>query len=83
MEEGSVDMQKIHTDNNLAEVMIKPINTDKFKWCRSSCGLAEKLASMDLVSKEGWKDYQNDFKWENVRCKVFLALLGQRGQKWW
>ncbi|KAK0605571.1 hypothetical protein LWI29_028241 [Acer saccharum] len=41
VEDGSVDMQKIHTKENLADVMTKPINTDKFIWCRSSYGLAE------------------------------------------
>ena len=41
VEEGSVDMQKIHTDENLADAMSKPINADKFKWCRSAIGLAE------------------------------------------
>lgn len=41
VEEGSVDMQKIHTKDNLADVMTKPINADKFIWCRSSYGLLE------------------------------------------
>jgi ATP-binding cassette subfamily B (MDR/TAP) protein 1 len=41
VEEGSVDMQKIHTNDNLADAMTKPINADKFIWCRSSCGLSE------------------------------------------
>ena len=41
VEDGCVDMQKIHTSENLADVMTKPINTDKFVWCRSSYGLAE------------------------------------------
>ncbi|GJS79458.1 retrovirus-related pol polyprotein from transposon TNT 1-94 [Tanacetum coccineum] len=41
LEEGTVDMQKIHTDNNVADYMTKAINCDKFIWCRSSCGLAE------------------------------------------
>ncbi|GJX47497.1 gag-pol polyprotein [Tanacetum coccineum] len=41
VEEGTVDMQKIHTDNNVADYMTKAINCDKFIWCRSSCGLAE------------------------------------------
>ncbi|KAH9699234.1 Integrase catalytic domain-containing protein [Citrus sinensis] len=41
VEDGSVDLQKIHTKENLAEVLTKPINTDKFVWSRSSCGLAE------------------------------------------
>lgn len=35
-----VDMQKIHTDENLADVITKPISTDKFTRCMSSCGLA-------------------------------------------
>ena len=41
VEEGSVDMQKIHTKDNLADVMTKPINADEFIWCRSSYGLSE------------------------------------------
>ncbi|KAH9698451.1 hypothetical protein KPL71_024012 [Citrus sinensis] len=39
--DGSVDLQKIHTKENLADVLTKPINADKFIWSRSSCGLAE------------------------------------------
>ena len=39
VEEGSVDMQKIHTKDNLADAMTKPINAEKFEWCRSSYGL--------------------------------------------
>ncbi|GJU38493.1 hypothetical protein Tco_1191450 [Tanacetum coccineum] len=41
VEEGTVDMQKIHTDDNVADYMTKAINCDKFIWCRSSCGLAK------------------------------------------
>ncbi|KAH9794327.1 hypothetical protein KPL71_004856 [Citrus sinensis] len=41
VEDGSVDLQKIHTKENLADVLTKPINTDNFVWSRSSCGLAE------------------------------------------
>ncbi|KAL4271938.1 hypothetical protein GQ457_13G028490 [Hibiscus cannabinus] len=41
VEEGTVDMQKIHTKDNIADFMTKAINTDKFVWCRSSCGLLE------------------------------------------
>ncbi|GJS36660.1 retrovirus-related pol polyprotein from transposon TNT 1-94 [Tanacetum coccineum] len=41
VEEGTVDMQKIHTDDNMADYMTKAINCDKFICCRSSCGLAE------------------------------------------
>ncbi|KAH9781414.1 hypothetical protein KPL71_008457 [Citrus sinensis] len=38
VEKGSVDLQKIHTKENLADVLTKPINADKFIWSRSSCG---------------------------------------------
>ncbi|KAH9651791.1 hypothetical protein KPL70_026888 [Citrus sinensis] len=41
VEDGSVDLQKIHTKENLADVLTKPINTDKFVSSRSSYGLAE------------------------------------------
>ncbi|KAH9734881.1 Integrase catalytic domain-containing protein [Citrus sinensis] len=41
VEDGSVDLPKIHTKENLADVLTKPINTDKFIWSKSSCGLVE------------------------------------------
>ncbi|GKB82272.1 hypothetical protein Tco_0949167 [Tanacetum coccineum] len=41
VEEGTVDMQKIHTDDNASDYMTKAINRDKFIWCRSLCGLVE------------------------------------------
>ncbi|GJU44583.1 retrovirus-related pol polyprotein from transposon TNT 1-94 [Tanacetum coccineum] len=41
VEEGIMDMQKIHIDDNVADYLTKAINCDKFIWCRSSCGLAE------------------------------------------
>ena len=41
VEEGTVDMQKIHTKENVADFMTKAVTTDKFIWCRSSCGLKE------------------------------------------
>ncbi|GKD36584.1 hypothetical protein Tco_1252093 [Tanacetum coccineum] len=41
VEEGTVDMQKIHIDDNVADYLMKAINGDKFIWCRSPCGLAE------------------------------------------
>ncbi|KAE8670621.1 Detected protein of unknown function [Hibiscus syriacus] len=43
VEEGTVDMQKIHTKDNIANFMTKAINADKFTWCRSSCGLSETI----------------------------------------
>ena len=36
-----MDMQKIHTNENLADVMIKPVSIDKFTWIRSYYGLYE------------------------------------------
>ncbi|KAE8733376.1 hypothetical protein F3Y22_tig00001323pilonHSYRG00009 [Hibiscus syriacus] len=41
VEEGTIYMQKIHTNDNIADFMTKAINADKFTWCRSSCGLSE------------------------------------------
>ena len=43
MEDGSVDLHKINTKENLADVLTKPINADKFVWNRSSHGLAERM----------------------------------------
>ncbi|KAE8707674.1 hypothetical protein F3Y22_tig00110377pilonHSYRG00029 [Hibiscus syriacus] len=45
VEEGTIDMQKIHTKDNIADFMTNAINTDKFTWCRSSCGLSETKSS--------------------------------------
>jgi len=41
VEDENVDMQKIHTKDNLADVMTKPININKFEWCRSYYGLSD------------------------------------------
>ncbi|KAE8660346.1 ERAD-associated E3 ubiquitin-protein ligase HRD1A [Hibiscus syriacus] len=41
VEEGTVNMQKIHTKDNIADFITKAVNVDKFTWCRSSCGLSE------------------------------------------
>nr|GEX62802.1 Gag-Pol polyprotein [Tanacetum cinerariifolium] len=41
VEEGTVDMQKIHTTDNVADYLTKAINCDKFIWCGSLCGLAK------------------------------------------
>lgn len=35
VEEGSVDIQKIHMKDNLADALTKPINNDKYIWCRT------------------------------------------------
>jgi len=41
VEDGSVDFQKVHTKENSADALTKPVNTDKYIWCRSSYGLVE------------------------------------------
>jgi len=41
VEDENVDMQKIYTKDNLADVMTKPINTNKFEWYRSCYGLSD------------------------------------------
>ena len=41
VEDGSVDFQKVHTKENPTDALTKPVNTDKYTWCRSSYGLAE------------------------------------------
>ncbi|GJS97057.1 hypothetical protein Tco_0804025 [Tanacetum coccineum] len=33
VEKGTVDMQKIHTDDNVADYLTKAINCYKFIWC--------------------------------------------------
>ncbi|KOM25685.1 hypothetical protein LR48_Vigan153s000700 [Vigna angularis] len=40
VEKGDVDLEKICTKDNLADVMTKAVNTDKFVWSRSSYGLS-------------------------------------------
>ncbi|KAK9181573.1 hypothetical protein WN944_024711 [Citrus x changshan-huyou] len=50
VEDGSVDLQKIHTKENLADVLTKPINADKFIWSRSSYGLAETCVSASPIN---------------------------------
>lgn len=39
VEEGSVDILKIHTKDNLADALTKSINNDKYIWCRATIGL--------------------------------------------
>ena len=40
VEDGTIDMRKIHTKENPADYMTKAVNTDKFVWCRTTSGLA-------------------------------------------
>jgi hypothetical protein len=41
VEGGSVDFQKVHTKENPTDALTKPVNTDKYIWCRSSYDLTE------------------------------------------
>jgi len=41
VEDGSVDFQKVHTKENPPDALTKPINNDKYIWCRSSYGLTK------------------------------------------
>jgi hypothetical protein len=41
VEDESVDFQKVNTKENPADALTKPVNTDKYIWCRSSYGLAK------------------------------------------
>ncbi|KAE8715738.1 hypothetical protein F3Y22_tig00110160pilonHSYRG00308 [Hibiscus syriacus] len=56
VEEGTVDMQKIHTKDNIANFMTKEINADKFTWCRSSCGLSDTLDESLSLKNFGLSD---------------------------
>ncbi|PON60742.1 hypothetical protein PanWU01x14_150390 [Parasponia andersonii] len=45
VEDGRMDMKKIHNKENLLDALTKPFNTDKFQWCRFSYGLADTYAA--------------------------------------
>ncbi|KAE8718737.1 hypothetical protein F3Y22_tig00109992pilonHSYRG00051 [Hibiscus syriacus] len=64
VEEGTVDMQKIHTKDNIADFMTKAINADKFTWCRSSCGLSEteKTVLCDVLRSGGLFGDANNYQ---------------------
>ena len=51
VEDESVDLQKIHTNENLVNVMTKPINIDKFVWSISLMAL-QKRKQHDNVETE-------------------------------
>ena len=52
VDKGTMDMQKIHTTENLVDALTKPINGDKFNCCRSSYGLMETYATRRRQVKE-------------------------------
>jgi hypothetical protein len=41
MEDGSMDLKKIYLKKNLADSLIKSVNTNKYLWYRSSYGPVE------------------------------------------
>ncbi|PON79215.1 hypothetical protein PanWU01x14_013310 [Parasponia andersonii] len=55
VEDRSVDIKKIHTMENLADALTKPINTDKFQWYRSSYGVADIYVLSLLQSRFPYK----------------------------
>ncbi|KAE8703963.1 hypothetical protein F3Y22_tig00110462pilonHSYRG00425 [Hibiscus syriacus] len=62
VEEGTVDIQKIHTKDNIADFMTKAINADKFTWCQSSCGGATLIFETELVAVNGKASSGGDTK---------------------
>ncbi|GJY86489.1 retrovirus-related pol polyprotein from transposon TNT 1-94 [Tanacetum coccineum] len=81
MEEGTVDMRKIHTDDNVADYLTKAINCDKFMWCRSSCGLAETYYSGYLSWIADWFQWQlliDRFRGKLSTWKANLLSIGGR-----
>nr|GEU39688.1 retrovirus-related Pol polyprotein from transposon TNT 1-94 [Tanacetum cinerariifolium] len=70
LEEGIMDMQKIHTYYNVADYLTKAINCDKFIWCRSSCGLAE--TCLETIPKLWMNVFQamSNTYWNNLYEKL-------------
>ncbi|KAE8728736.1 Floral homeotic protein AGAMOUS [Hibiscus syriacus] len=61
VEEGTVDMQKIYTKDNIADFMMKAINADKFTWCRSSCGMSETERFVEKSMRPTWPKISKTF----------------------
>ena len=40
--EGGVDLKKVHTKENCADMFTKPVILEKFRWCVASLGLTKK-----------------------------------------
>ena len=36
---GKVALQKVHTQENCADIFIKPVTVEKLRWCLASLGL--------------------------------------------
>ncbi|KAE8708762.1 AWPM-19-like family protein [Hibiscus syriacus] len=85
MEEETVDMQKIHTKDNITDFMTKTTNADKFSWCRTSCGLSKMQFRWPTISVEMSKKFQSQtfgaIDTEIVEIHGLLAWLAKRTNK--
>lgn len=72
-------MEKIHTKDNLADIMTKPIIANKFAWCQSSFGLLETYARETDKIEKYLKAHKSSFKWEIV--KSYNHVLWQESKK--
>ncbi|KAE8672007.1 macrophage erythroblast attacher-like isoform X1 [Hibiscus syriacus] len=64
VEKGTINMQKIHTKDNIADFMTKTINTDKFTWCRSSCGMSETGNANAVVPSPSASKFSGKTHWK-------------------
>ena len=39
MEDGKVNLEKVDTTKNVVDALMKPMSTEKFRWCSESMGL--------------------------------------------
>ena len=39
VEDGKVNLEKVDTVKNVADALMKPVGTEKFRWCSESMGL--------------------------------------------
>ncbi|KAE8688623.1 hypothetical protein F3Y22_tig00110962pilonHSYRG00058 [Hibiscus syriacus] len=80
VEEGTVDMQKIYTKDNIADFMTKVINADKFTWCRSSCVLSEtyslSLSLFPYMQKKDFRLFLCDCGLERLQLSAYRASSG-------
>jgi len=40
VEDGKVNLEKVDTLKNVVDALMKPVGTEKFKWCLESMGLS-------------------------------------------
>ena len=51
--EGGVDLKKVHTQQNRADMFTKPVLLEKLCWCLASLGLKKRRIRRKLRSKMG------------------------------